>query len=347
VSEKPIGVAVTGLGRAGWGIHVRQLRLRSDMRVVAATDPDGERRKQAEAELGCKSYVDYGEMLRQGDVELVVVATPSRQHSVDCQLAFAAGKHVVTEKPIAMNLAEADAMIAAGERAGKRLFVHYNYRFYPEFYHLKEIVDSGILGRIFHVRNYIASFVRRNDWQTLTRNGGGLLNNHGTHNVDQILQLVPGKVTEVMGDMQHIASAGDAEDHIKALMRFDSGATADIEITMAQNVAVPFPKWIICGTCGTATGDNSKTVVRWFDPKAAGAIEVVDGAARDRKYGNEDKLPWQEKVIAVEPRPENTFYDNVVGVLKRGEAMRVTPQSARETLRVLSMIRESAKWHVK
>jgi len=257
VSEKPIGVAVTGLGRAGWGIHVRQLRLRSDMRVVAATDPDGERRKQAEAELGCKSYVDYGEMLRQGDVELVVVATPSRQHSVDCQLAFAAGKHVVTEKPIAMNLAEADAMIAAGERARKMLFVHYNYRFYPEFYHLKEIVDSGIIGRVYHVRNYIAGFVRRNDWQTLTRNGGGLLNNHGTHNVDQILQLVPGKVTEVMGDMQHIASAGDAEDHIKALMRFDSGATADIEITMAQNVAVPFPKWIICGTCGTATGDNS------------------------------------------------------------------------------------------
>jgi len=342
VSDKALGVAVAGLGRAGWGIHVLQLRDRSDVRIVAAVDPDADRRKQAEAELGCRSYGDYEAMLKQGDVEVVVIATPSKMHGRDTKAALAAGKHVVTEKPMAMSLAEADSMIEAAGRAGRKLFVHLNYRFYPEFYHLKEIVDSGILGRVYHVRNYISSFVRRNDWQTLARNGGGLLNNHGTHFVDQILQLVPGKVTKVMGDMQQIVSAGDVEDHIKAMLRFDSGATADIENSTAQNLGMPIPRWIICGTYGTATGDNQKTIVRWVDPKAVGKLDVVDGAARDRKYGNEDKLPWQEKETAVAPRPKGTFYDNVVGVLKRGEAMHVTPQSARETLRVLTMIRESA-----
>src|SRR5207247_5899878 len=113
-----------------------------------------------------------------------------------------AGKHVIVEKPMAMSLAEADSMIAAAKRARKKLIVHQNYRFYPEFLHLKEIVDSGLIGRVFHIRNYITAFARRNDWQTLSKNGGGVLNNTCVHFLDQILQLLPGTVAQVMGDLQ-------------------------------------------------------------------------------------------------------------------------------------------------
>jgi len=120
---------------------------------------------------------------------------------------------------------------------------------------------------------------------------------------DQILQLLPGKVTSVWSDLQQIASAGDVEDHVKAFLRTDAGATADMEISFAQNVAMPLPKWIICGTHGTLTNDGEKSIVRWYDPSAAAPLEVIDGPARDRKYGNDDKLPWQEKTIAVHPRP--------------------------------------------
>jgi predicted dehydrogenase len=65
----------------------------------------------------------------------------------------------------------------------------------------------------------MSTFTRRNDWQTLAKNGGGLLNNHVIHFLDQILQLLPGNVTQVMGDLQQIASAGDVEDHTKTLSR--------------------------------------------------------------------------------------------------------------------------------
>jgi len=336
--------AVVGLGRAGWGIHVHQLRGRADSRIVAVVDPVPERRDEAVAEFQCAAYASLGKMLKQhaADVDVVVIATPSADHGRDTRKALAAGKHVVVEKPMATSLREADRMIRAADEAGKTLFIHQNYRFYPEFLHLKEVADSGLIGRLFHVRNYIAAFARRNDWQTLAKNGGGQLNNTAVHFLDQILQLLPGTVTNVCGDLQQVASAGDVEDHVKAFLKTDAGATADLEISFAQNVAMPLPKWILCGTHGTLTNDGTKSTVRWFDPKDAPPLEVIDGPAKDRKYGNDEKLPWQERTIEVAQRPHGAFYDHINAVLAGREAMRVTPPSVRETMRVLELIRKSA-----
>ena len=105
---------------------------------------------------------------------------------------------------------------------------------------------------------------------------------------------------------------------------------------------MPLPKWILCGTHGTLTCDGERSIVRFFDPKAAPPLEVIDGPAQDRKYGNADKLPWQERTIDVPPRPHGAFYDNVNAVLAGREAMRVTPASVRESMRVLELIRKSA-----
>ncbi len=309
-------------------------------KIVAVVDPEPSRRDEAAAEFGCKTYTDLSKMLRQDDVEVVVIATPSVRHGPDSIKSMKAGKHVVVEKPMAMNVSEADRMIRISQETNRKLFVHQNYRFFPEFLHLKEVVDSGILGRVFHIRNYISSFSRRNDWQTLAKNGGGQLNNTCSHFIDQILQLAGGAVTQLMSDMQRIASAGDVEDHVKALLRFDNGVTADLEISTAENVAAPLPKWIICGTHGTLTNDGKQSIVRWFDPAQAPPLETIDGPAANRKYGNDDKLPWQEKTLPVEPRPEGAFYHNVHSVLRRNEPMRVTPHSVREVIGVMQWIRK-------
>lgn len=333
--------AVIGLGRAGWGIHVHQLRGRADSKIVAVVDPVEARCKEAVAEFGCRACDSLADVLKLPEVDVVVIATLSAAHASETIASLKAGKHVVVEKPMALSLAEADKVMQTAEASGKRLFIHQNYRFYPEFTHLKETIDSRVLGRVFHIRNYVFNtFIRRNDWQTLAKNGGGLLNNAGSHFLDQILQLLPGNVTSVWSDLQQIASAGDVEDHVKAILRTDAGATADMEISTAENLAMPLPKWVICGTHGTLTNDGEKSVIRWFDPAQAPPLQVIDGAAPDRKYGTEDKLPWQEKTIAVAPRPHGAFYDNVNGTLLRNEPFRVTPASVREVMRVLELIRK-------
>jgi predicted dehydrogenase len=146
-----------------------------------------------------------------------------------------------------------------------------------------------------------------------------------------------------MGDLRQIASAGDVEDHVKALMRTDGGATADVEISMAENVSVPLPMWVICGTQGTVTSDGRVSTVRYFDPAEVRPIEVVEGAAPGRRYGNDDQLPWREKVVRAEECAEVEVYGNVYGVLKKGEDVFVTPESVREGIRAMEMIRESAR----
>ena len=341
----PIRYGIVGLGRAGWDIHVNDLRPRDDAKIVAVADPLAERRDQAVAEFGCKAYPTLAKLLKQDDVEVVVIATPSVSHGPDTKKALAAGKHVVVEKPMAMSVAEADAMIAASEAAGRKLFVHQNYRFRQECVHLREVIASGILGRVYHIRLNLLSFVRRNDWQTLARNGGGVLNNTCPHFIDQIIHLMGGgRIAHAMGDLQQIVSSGDVEDHVKALLRNENGCTADMEVSTAQNVSPAPPKWIISGTCGTLTSDGKQSTIRWFDPNQVETLLTVDGAARDRRYGNADKLPWQEKTVPAEGSDKTAFYDNVFGALRRGETMRVDPHSVREVIRVIAMIRKGTKF---
>jgi predicted dehydrogenase len=341
MSQDPIRYAVVGLGRAGWNIHVHQLRGRPDAKIVAVVDPLQERRDQAAAEFGCKTYEKLPGVLRQDDVEVVIIATPSVTHGPDSKRALKAGKHVVVEKPMAMSVSEAESMIKTANEAGRKLFVHQNYRFFSEFRHIKDTIDSGILGKLYHMRLYLTNFARRCDWQTLAKNGGGVLNNTCPHFIDQALQFAGAPVKECMGDLRQMASAGDVEDHVKAFMRCENGVTIDLEVTSAQNVAIPLPKWIIAGSCGTLTTDGAKSTIRWFDPAQAPRLEVIDGPAPERKYGNADQLPWQERVVNVAdtPVPQN-FYDNVFGVLRRGEPMAITPESVREVIRAIALIRK-------
>ncbi len=341
-TAEPLRYAVVGLGRAGWGIHVVGLRDRTDAKIVAVVDPLAERRQQAKEELGARGYTTLPELLADcADVDVVVIATPSVDHGPDTIAALKAGKHVVVEKPMSMNVAEARGMIAAAKKAGRQLFVHQNYRFFRNYTFLEDVVKSKVLGPLHLIRCCGNGFARRNDWQTLARNGGGVLNNTCPHFIDQIVQLVGAPITQVMGDLQQIASAGDVEDHVKALMRAANGCCVDLEFSTAINNAADVPQWVIAGKYGTLTVWRDRAVLRTYDPRQVKKLKVVDGAAAARKYGNDDKLPWEEKTFTeVKGTDHGNFYDNVFAVLRNKKKMRVTPDSVLEVMRVIGMIRK-------
>ena len=345
MSAESVRYGIVGLGRAGWNIHVHNLRPRDDAEIVAVADPLAERREEAAAEFGCKTYERIEDLVQQEGVEVVVVATPNVNHGPDAIAALGAGKHVIVEKPMAVSVAEADQMIAASQEAGKKLFVHQNWRFNREFTHLHEIARSGKIGSVYHIRNYLSSFTRRDDWQTMSKYGGGVLNNTCPHFIDMLLQLAGAPIVDVMGDLQQIASAGDVEDHVKAFLRAENGCTIDMEISSAQNVAMDLPKWVLCGTNGTLTCNGKESVIRRFDPEKAGDIVSVDGAAKDRAYSwQTPPLEWEEETVEPVGPDIGTFYDNVTGVLRRGEAMVVTPESVREVIRVIVEIRDGTEF---
>jgi predicted dehydrogenase len=339
---EPIRYGIVGLGRSGWDIHVAALRDRADARIVAVADPLAEYRQQAEAELpGCKAYDSLGKLLKNPDVEVVVIATPSVQHAADTKRSLKAQRHVVCEKPMAISLAETDSVIKAAKASGWHLFIHQNYRFWPEFNHLQDVVNSGILGKLFHIRHYQTAFARRNDWQTLAKNGGGVLNNTCPHFIDVLIRLIDSPIKQVMGDLKQIASGGDVEDHVKILMRGENGVTADLEISQAESLPTPLPKWILCGTHGTLSSDGKQSTIRWFDPSQVDPlpIPVVEGPARGRRYGNDDKLPWQQKTVPVEGADKRNFYDNVTEVLRQGKPMRVPLEQVRQIMQIIALAR--------
>ncbi|MEX0885537.1 MAG: Gfo/Idh/MocA family oxidoreductase [Phycisphaeraceae bacterium] len=339
---RPIRYGIVGLGRAGWNIHVRHLRDRDDAVVAAVVDPEPERCAEAKAEFDCACYESLDELIADDSIDVVVVATPSHLHASDSIAAMRAGKDVVVEKPMALDLDEADTILSAWRETGKHLFVHQSRRFTNEYWHLKHVIDSGQIGRVYHIRAYMSRFARRNDWQTLRKFGGGLLNNHGSHFLDMLLQLIDSPVRDVWGDLKQVASAGDVEDHVKALLRGENGTTIDMEISTAQNIDPALPTWILCGTHGTLTCSGKESTIRWFDPDKVAPLEVDTGPAAGRSYTNDDKLPWQEETVPAKGPTRLSFYDNVTGVLRRGEAMHVTPESVRELIRVVAEIRRGS-----
>ena len=341
MSDAPIKAAVLGLGRSGWNIHIAGIRDDARFKVVAVMDPSAERRAQAKEELGAEGYEDLESLLAGTDAEVIIVATPSIVHGEQSIAALKSGRHVVVEKPMSSSVAEAGAMIAAADAAGKQLMIHQNYRYNRSFTFMKDLVESGKLGPLTHFGYVSHSYGRRNDWQTLRKYSGGLLNNKITHPLDQILTIVDCPVNQVLADLKHISDAGDVEDHVKILMRADNGVTIELDDSTAAATTDSAPNWTILGRYGACTIRGGKAHIKYFDPAKAPAIEVVDNTAVDgRKYGNGDVLPWEEETdVEVVGHDPGSFYDAVHRCLRGGEAFDIKPESVRAMMALLDEFR--------
>jgi predicted dehydrogenase len=343
----PIRCGVIGLGRIGWCHHSQAIAQHGGFTLVAVCDLEADRREEARAASGCATYERFEELLADANVELVIVATQSIDHERMAIAAAQAGKHVLVEKPAAQSAAGIRRMMAAAQAAGKLLTMHHNYRLNPEFLYVREVIASGVLGRIFRIKRREQSFGRRNDWQTLRKYGGGMTGNWGIHLVDAGLQLLGADVADAWGHVQQIFNPGDAEDDIKAVVRGTNGVVLDIDMTSA--CAVPEPRWVICGTHGTLWMDGKDARLRYFDPAALPDLPVNDlHLALNRAYGpqpNPDIVPWQERS---EPfRPTGTypsFMDNLYAALRECGPLLVEPASALRSYEVLDAIRAGSRF---
>lgn len=266
MSSQPVRAGVIGLGRSGWHLHLQVMHNLEGFEVTAVVDPVEERRQEAVEATGCTAYADPEELFKDDRVELVIVATPSHTHADLACRAMEAGKHVLVEKPMCVNVEEADRMIETANKHNRLLTVYQLRRLDPDFVRVKEIIDSGVLGPLVLVRLTRHSYRRRSDWQTLRKFGGGMLNNWGAHIVDQGLQLIDGPIVQTFSDMQQTVSAGDAEDHIKITMKAETGVVVDVEV--GSCFAYPSPEYLIVGKYGSLKGSTRKLEYKYYDPSA-------------------------------------------------------------------------------
>jgi predicted dehydrogenase len=343
-SRKPIlKIAICGLGRAAMGLLNREVRAMKEVQIVGVFDLLRERSENMAKELGCRVYDSYAQLLADPEVELVVVATRSVEHTPMAIQGLASGKHVLVEKPMGINLRQVDQLLRAARKSRGRLFVRHNRRFEPAFLQVKDILATKKLGDVYQIALRVHKYQMRNDWQTLKKFGGGQLLNWGPHVVDWGLRLLNSPVADFWSDLKCVAAAGDAEDTIKLLIRGENGVVIDIEISDA--VALPQPGWVVYGSRGTLAIHGTSCTMRYLKPNLKVRVKAdADTPSATGGYAGPAKLEWIEEKFEVAPKKPTKYFHELYKTLKRGAEFPVTLEQARENLRIIGLARRGTQF---
>ena len=347
-----IRAGIIGCGGIANAKHLPSLKNVKEVEVVAFCDIIEERAIKSAKNFGtesAKTFIDYQELLKE-DLDVVYVCTPNRSHSKIAVDALLSGKHVMCEKPMAINYTEALAMVDAAKKSGKILTVGYQNRYRPDSLYLKKECEDGVLGDIYYAK---AKAIRRRavpTWGVFLNEyeqGGGPLIDIGTHALDLTLWMMDNyKPKYVVGTIYHKLnnqtetanafgpwkpSEFTVEDSAFGFIVMENGATITLEASWALNsLDVNEAKTVLCGTKAGADMEdglringihNNRQFVTKPDLKAGG-VDFYEGGA--------------ETPQVIEQR---TFINAVLG---KGKPV-VLPEQAIVVTRILEGIYESAK----
>lgn len=237
---KKIGLGIVGLGYIG-NLHLRHSLKVPDARLVAVADMSKKALARARETGVKKLFTNYEDLLKDPEVDAVVIALPTHLH-LDCALRAAeAGKHVLLEKPIAKNLEEAKQIVIAARRNSIKLMIGYPLRFNSLFRDIKEKIQSGTLGDVeVAYSTFISSgpFLHRAEghtpipvpewWFHAESTGGGALIDLGSHLIN-LTRWYFGEVTDIKSHLRHRFNL-ESEDGAVCLAKFKSGALAVINV---------------------------------------------------------------------------------------------------------------------
>jgi predicted dehydrogenase len=342
---KKLKVGIIGQGRSGRDIHGRCLVEMTDKYEIAAVaDLLEDRRKRAETEYGCTAYEDYHSLFERKDLDLIINSIPSYLHVPVTLEILNNGFNVVCEKPLARKASEVDTLIKTAEKSGKLFAIFQQSRFSPVYRKIREIIDSGVIGRIVQISSQNNGFARRWDWQTLQENNGGSLLNTGPHPVDQVLQLFGTDVMpEVTCIMDRANTFGDAEDYVKVILHGPGRPVIDVEISSCCTYTGP--SYNIQGTRGGIKATSDRVDWKFFKAEEAPEQHLIrtplmkaDGTPA---YCSE-QLKWHEDSWEVPEDQKDTFqimsksyYNMIYSALTEGTPLEITPMQVRQQIAVM------------
>lgn len=288
-----IGFGIVGGGMIGQ-VQAAAISEINGARLLAFCGRDEGRTRAVAARFAATAYTNYEKFLAQPGLQIVNICTPSGTHAELGAAAARAGKHVLVEKPIEINLERADALIAACDRAGVKLGVIFQSRFLPAVQQLKGALDENRLGRLVmgdaYVKWYRApEYYATGSWHgTLALDGGGALINQAIHTVD-LLRWMMGPVAEVAAMKSALRYPHiEAEDTLVGTLRFQNGALGVVQA--ATSIKPGFKRRLeISGARGTVILDGDAISVWAIDGEADAAGEaeqITDGSASPAAISN-------------------------------------------------------------
>jgi scyllo-inositol 2-dehydrogenase (NADP+) len=337
-----IATVVVGYGLAGRAFHCPLIRRQRDLRLHGIVARDPHVRAQSIAHLGddIRTYAHLDDALADPDVQLVVIATPHDSHAALCQRTLDASRHCVVDKVMALSASEADAMIAARDRAGCLLSVFHNRRWDWDFQTVRGILANGELGRTLIIESSVCRDAPPRGWRGNVAQAGTILHDWGAHLIDQALQLNLGPCRRLSawltpGNWEGVDSWG----HGRIVLKFDDVL---FQVESSRICRLDRPRWWIIGT-------RCAFIKYGIDPQ--------ESALRDGDIDTASELPEHQGVMHGPlgdgtpghwPIPTthshwDAYYRNVADAILGRAPLAVTAEDGREVVRVLDAAVQSAR----
>ena len=230
--------AIIGIGAGVFNMHRKALQL-PEINLVAGSDIQVEVGERRAHELQCAFYADYQQLLREVQPDVAVIIVPHTFHKAIALDCLRSGAHVLVEKPMALQVQDADTMIDVAASSGRKLGVVFQHRFRPEIRAARKILQDGTLGTLQHISLQAvwprtASYFAQAGWRgTWKGEGGGVLMNQAAHNLDLLCHLA-GMPARVSAWTRRLVHQIQAEDTVQAMLEWPGGALGSVHISTAE-----------------------------------------------------------------------------------------------------------------
>lgn len=325
------------IGYGGMGeYHAEKLQGMEDFEVASVYDINPERVAKAQKDglHGANSLEDF---LQDESFGTVLIAVPNNFHKSLSIASLEAGKNVICEKPVMMNAADLEDVIAVSLRVGKLFSVHQNRRWDKDFLIVKKMLDDNLLGTPFYIESRVqGSKGIPGDWRCVPEAGGGMLYDWGVHLIDQILWMVDSPVTQVYAHLLSVKFP-EVDDNFKLLLRFANGLSALVEVD--TYTFIQLPRWHLSGDRGTAQVDSFACDGRMVHAKSS-EMHWEQGIVYTEAGPTRTMAPRPKESVEESPLPQvecdsRDYYRNFRDADQGSTQLIVRPEQALRVMRVI------------
>ncbi len=331
---EPLKLGLVGLGGMGRSHLEKEMHL-PEVRFVGVADVVKEAVDEISARYDIPGFYSYRDLIDSGTCEAVLIATPHPFHAPIALYAMERGLHVLSEKPIAVTVSEADRMITAAQRAGVVLGVMFQTRTEPHIKRAHQLLAEGAIGRIYRsvmiashwyrTQAYYDSGAWRGTWKG---EGGGVLMNQSPHSLDLLIWL-GGKPSRVQARVATRLHRIRVEDTVEAMLDYDEGHTGWLYTTTAEWPGENRLEF---------TGDRGKLVIqdrtlRLYRMKRSIQEETATGTMWGKPEGE-----WETIEVAPEPAGHARVVQQFVRAIRLGEPLIATAEDGRNSLELANAL---------
>ncbi len=320
--------------------HADSIKAIPDAELVGVFDMSPDRCRNFAHTYGVKAYASMDALLSDSDVDAVCICTPSGFHADNALRVIEAGKHVLIEKPLALNVDDCDRLIEAAAKYGVKASVMSQLRFAETTQMMKSLVDNGNLGRIvtadilmkyYRSPEYFAESPWRGTWK---HDGGGALMNQGIHGIDLLLYIM-GKANSVYGMARTLRHSIEVEDTASAVVEFENGALGVIQGT--TSVSPGYPRVLtISGTNGTV-GITENRFTEWsIDGK-----EIPEGIQLGGEIRSGARNPTD-----ISSAGHRMQIEDFMDAIRNDREPMITLADGRRTIEMITAIYESSRKNI-